>query len=811
MTPTQAQVQRQVELEQRWVHRAAERYREQQQARIEAGRGSETASAQKLFKLMIEEATELLEEMIEKKASARGRPSAAMSLVKKVQPEFAIKVGMSELFNSAALGKHMVQDAYVKIGTRIEDQVKFSRFKDLHPDYYDTLMQSFKRNGTENYRHRHRVLTRKLREFNVCWNDWTNVERAKVGNLVAECILFSTAIFELYKTGPRSGKFVRLTDDAMNWIEQFDDVAQWLQPQGGPMLVPPLEWDGMWGGGFYTPEMQSRFPFVRTRYKNRVERRSDFTKHQAAANKLQKTAWNINAPVLDVLIWIIERNLGELVDLPSTLPIPVPPSPVEGVAKEDFTQEQEEAFSDWKREASISYTMERKRHAKALSLHGIRSTASWYRDKDFWFTWTADSRGRLYPVATSLSPQGADYSKGLLKFKEGKRVGKRGGFWLLVAGANLYGYDKETYRDRALYTMQELKDGAVRVAENPYDIDALKFIADADKPLQFLAWCFEFRQWLEEGEDFVSHLWFGMDGSCNGLQNFSALLRDPVGAYATNVGPSDKPNDIYAQVLDVAVRKLTAAAKLGDVHAARALQLELSRKTTKRSVMTLPYGLTKLSSRDYVSEWMREKHPELLTDFIEFRLIRDALNEAIWESIGEVVVAAVQAMKWLKQAASRLTRNKRAIEYTGPTGFYVVSEEHQSKSIKIDSVVEGAKAFRIRRFTDKLDGVKQANGIAPNYVHHLDVAHLVFTMLREEVQHIDSWMMVHDDYGTHFADADALYTAIREAFVELYDGVDHLQRFIDEITEGSRIKFPDKPELGSFDITEVRESKYFFG
>jgi DNA-directed RNA polymerase len=39
-------------------------------------------------------------------------------------------------------------------------------------------------------------------------------------------------------------------------------------------------------------------------------------------------------------------------------------------------------------------------------------------------------------------------------------------------------------------------------------------------------------------EEFVSHLPVAFDGSCNGLQNYSMMLRDEVGGAATNLVPS---------------------------------------------------------------------------------------------------------------------------------------------------------------------------------------------------------------------------------------------------------------------------------
>jgi len=46
------------------------------------------------------------------------------------------------------------------------------------------------------------------------------------------------------------------------------------------------------------------------------------------------------------------------------------------------------------------------------------------------------------------------------------------------------------------------------------------------------------------------------DGSCSGIQHYSAILRDPVGSAAVNLAPDTKPHDIYKDVAEVAKIKL---------------------------------------------------------------------------------------------------------------------------------------------------------------------------------------------------------------------------------------------------------------
>ena len=88
----------------------------------------------------------------------------------------------------------------------------------------------------------------------------------------------------------------------------------------------------------------------------------------------------------------------------------------------------------------------------------------------------------------------------------------------------------------------ELQDWAItKVGEEPL---INKWWMDADKPWQFLRACIEYVKVKTEPE-FVSHLPITVDGSCNGLQHFSAMLRDEVGGKAVNLTMTDDPQDIY--------------------------------------------------------------------------------------------------------------------------------------------------------------------------------------------------------------------------------------------------------------------------
>jgi len=53
-----------------------------------------------------------------------------------------------------------------------------------------------------------------------------------------------------------------------------------------------------------------------------------------------------------------------------------------------------------------------------------------------------DFRGRVYPIPPHLNHIGADLSRGLLEFSEGKPLGDTGLRWLKIHLANKMGKDK---------------------------------------------------------------------------------------------------------------------------------------------------------------------------------------------------------------------------------------------------------------------------------------------------------------------------------------------------------------------------------
>jgi len=133
----------------------------------------------------------------------------------------------------------------------------------------------------------------------------------------------------------------------------------------------------------------------------------------------------------------------------------------------------------------------------------------------------------------------------------------------------------------------------------------------------------------------------------------------------------------------------------------------------------------------------------------------------------------------------------------------------------VKTAINGKLVFlTMYRDKDKLDRRRQSQGVAPNFVHAADASHLMLTVLRANQEGINNFAMIHDSFGTTAGDAEDMFRIVREAFVEIYDTVNVLGAFKEEIegqlTLTNRIKMAELPESGTLDISRVVESRYCF-
>lgn len=534
----------------------------------------------------------------------------------------------------------------------------------------------------------------------------------------------------------------------------------------------------------------------------------DLTEEYACLNALQQTEWRINKNVLDVVqnLWDNGQQIGKL---PPRDDLPLPPYPF-GKDRKELTEDEKAEFRNWSRRRSTIYSENNRSVSKRIQVERTLQVAKQYAGYDrFYYVWQNDFRSRKYASSTFLSPQSADWSKSLIEFSEAQPVNNwDDARWLCIHGANLYGNDKVSLNERERWSWEFAENEAHKIVDNPYDYTLWQ---EADKPFQFLAWCYEISALLRNGWGHETRLPVSADGSCNGIQHLSAILRDERGGKATNLVPSELPQDIYSQVAEEATLSMQSD---NNPLARLCLDFGIDRKITKRPVMIVPYSGTRHACRQYIVEAMEDKiksgTPNPFGDDL-FDASAYIANH-VWDAISQVIVSAREVMNYVKSVGDVYAEQNRHMEWVTPTNWLVIQEYNELEQKRIKTHINGnVVSLSFPKDLDSVHKKRTGLGSSPNFIHSLDASAMTKTINTCYTRGIQDFAMVHDSYGTHSPAMNTMSEVLREEFVNMYEQYDVLHNLRNHaiITLGTE-DIPLPPEQGSLQLRDILKSDYFF-
>lgn len=519
-----------------------------------------------------------------------------------------------------------------------------------------------------------------------------------------------------------------------------------------------------------------------------------------ALNAVQDTPWAINTWMADIAAQVWDEG-GRLAGMPAVYGEPMP----DRLPDDVWAAMTREARAAHRAIMADIHTVNNRAESKRLYTIDCLTTTRQLRDRAaIWYPHFVDFRTRIYPASNrGPHPQASDFGKSLIHFARGRALGPTGLRWLAIRAANCYGQDKLPLAARVQWVadhLMEIED----CANNP--LDGSRFWTDADEPWGFLATCRELSIAFgsDNPEAFLSHLPIPLDGSCNGLQHLAAMGGDVVGAEATNLLPSTQRNDIYETVAALVRRQVADDATTGNPEAI-AWAGNVTRTTVKRAVMTTPYGVTPLGIRD-----------QLISDGHVEHAARDRrgpaanyMRDCIVRAVGSTVVSAKEVMGWLQDCAKSLGRAGLPLRWTTPAGSLVQQAYRVETTRRINTL---AGEFRISEPTKDgmLDARKAALAAAPNVIHSFDAAHLQMTVAKLHDLGVQDYSMIHDSYGVHAGLTDLMGATLRDVFAEIYTKDRMASLWADFEIGAGQVDLPPPPERGELDVSQVRDSEFFF-
>ena len=729
-----------------------------------------------------------------------------------------------------------------RIAQTIEDEAHLQAYITSKPDNLAEFKEGFKHRCGEHYKHYY-AMNKAMKEANFHWTPFDDeAGRALSGKLV-EMLIKTTGLFttETTKGGTKINTLTTISPTQLfidTWNKN-ETILLGNTYRSVPMIIKPKPWTAYNEGGYYgvLSPFYSLLRIMRVKstfyynYMHKLEQ-TDLSKVTRAINAVQETPWTINRKVLAVVEEIIEMG-GDIGGIPRKQPLPELPNLVG-----DYTPKE---LKEHKKKKMNRIKAENRRKAKMTRCVAMLQIAKQYAPYHaIYFPCNMDFRGRVYPIPT-FSFQGDDFTKGLLLMQDTPPcTDEKAEYWFRIAGCEFFGNDKVSFDDQIKWT-HDNEEAILSVAADPLG-EARDFWANSDCPIEFLGWCFEYEEILKYKKTHNNSVigWtcgipVAFDGTCSGLQHFSAALRDEIGGSAVNLLPGDKPRDIYgivAEKVNVQLKKDAMngtpdeatknkkgepITKYGTKSLAQMwLAYGVNRKVTKRCVMTLAYGSKQYGFKGQIIEDTLEPAIEEGRGdmFVASKpALATYLAKLIWQSVTVTVVKAVEGMKWLQEVASLVCQNDNAVTWHTPMGL-PVQQNYMERNIKTFRMrfMGTIKRFYIPELTGAVAGRKQAQGIAPNFIHSMDASHLQWSINRCLDKGIKHYSMIHDSYATCPAQADTLFHTVREAFVEMYTTNDVLMNFKEDMQGlvAPDVKIPDPPVKGTLDIKCVLESLYMF-
>lgn len=852
-----------------------ERFKKALERQIERGEVCDNAVARPLLDTLVPAIMVKYSEFMNTKG--RGRPHVSKQYLSQIESGTAAFITVKTIL--AILAKEEsapLQRVAMAIGGNLQDEVQYGRIRDEEAKHFKDKVKANldKRQGyvfKKAYMQavEHGMLAQG--ELESTHEVWPKDHVFHVGVRMIEMAIEATNLVGIERKfagiPDKDHQAVHLTEEYVAKLTSRAHALAGISPLHQPMVVPPKPWTGVRGGGYWA---RGRRPLnlIRVGSKRALERYNDVEMPQVlhAVNTIQNTAWHINERVLAVANAIVGWDNCPVSGIPSLNPA-VKPSVEAGICNDkgelieaieldaEGNPVCEVQFKKWKRNAAGIYRREKARQSKRLSLEFTLEQANKFAGYPaIWFPHNLDWRGRVYSVPM-FNPQGNDMTKGLLEFAKSMPIGSDGAYWLAVHGANCAGVDKVSLDDRVKWVAD---NEAMILASAADPLDCTWWAEQDDAAFCFLAFCFEWADYVNGGrkETFESRIALAFDGTCSGLQHFSAMLRDEVGGAAVNLLPADKPQDVYGIVaieVNKVLNKLAAEGdddrtevkedkKTGEITekfvlgtktlARQWLEFGVNRSVTKRSVMTLAYGSKKFGFAEQVREdtvgpaidkgnGNMFTHPSQACQF---------MAGLIWDAVSVTVIAAVNAMDWLQKSATLISteiKDKKTgeivkpalpVHWTTPVGFPVWSEYRVQDQKEIDCLFLGTHRLRAKiNMKDgvKIDAKKQASGIAPNVVHSCDASHLMLTVVKcHDVYGINSFAMIHDSFGCHAGNAHLMFKGVRETMVDTYEQHDIIQEFYegfhDQLHSTQLDKMPELPAKGNLDLKQILLSQYTF-
>lgn len=722
------------------------------------------------------------------------------------------------------------------------------------------------------------------------WSEWPEDVVRSVGAILisavyAGCDHFHTQIvpranenFDVTQVGTKSEqaktfkeRFIGLTDEAQQHLEEHNELLDGLSPLFAPMLTEPNPWHLDSDGPYKDPALAKLVPMVKhcgpdqKKAIKEAQESGQLDQCMEALNLLQSVPYEVNEYVVEAVEWLMDSDNAKKVDSFPTLVKHTVPKRMDK-AEFDLLDTDEQIDKYVEREELVKGNREAVANRLNINRHLGEARELLVFDR-FHLPHQFDTRSRVYHTS-EFGHHANDYLRGMFMFKNKTEITAENSKFLALQLANTYGdgpnklgLDKKSFDVRQEWVEAHVDE----IMEAGFDYKAgFEFWSQADDSCQFLAACRDYAMYcktVEDGKAYFSGLPIGLDATQSGIQHYAAASLNEADGFLVNLKENSEPQDLYTACMDLANRLIDnditrlEEMDLGDpandneeptpevvklrkqlVNAKllKSPEGKLSRKVVKRNCMTWAYssrryGFAKQLQKDWMADLSKKvrdpEHPMTEHPFGKDRGHSTShylagINE---RAISTVVKSAADGMAFFQKCAAALAEEGKHLKFVTPMGFPMFQyyrTETGTRRQKIwlfdreTRLVDKTARASFRCYDESVKRAKSINAVSPNIIHSMDASHLMLTVLTCSANGVRDLMVVHDSFSTTVGNAQTMWDSIRDSFVQLYDGycvyTDLLEQVKEQLDDPDNADLPEQiPEKGTLDIHEVKNSPYF--
>ena len=653
-----------------------------------------------------------------------------------------------------------------------------------------------------------------------------NAQDIRIGTALIDCVINSGAnLFGRGKLFSKCGKkfayVVYMTESGKDVLQvAHSEVIRRLSFTSPPLVVPPIPWTTNYDGGMHNK--RATIMKMKTPEGFKELKATPLTKVYPVLNKLQETKWKVNSFVLDTISELFELNMIDPQSprklrrlyggLPTSEIMEADTIIVKeryGILNDDNRFVNKDDFIKWRRDieaTKIALDGEMGRRIQLITAIGEAKRYAVF--DEIYFSYTLDSRGRVYTQQSVLTPQSSAEVKAMLEFAEGQKLTERGEYWFKIHTANVFGKDKDDFESRIKWFGDNI-DIIRRIGNNP--LESLGDWAYADSPFEFLAAC---KAWVDHEAGLPVYVPIQLDATNSGVQIYSGLLGDLEGAETVNIVDIGTRADVYQIVADKVNEFLVSkkypkmfevitsdgVIKRQTTHIeATSITGKITRTIVKQNVMTVPYSVSKRGMSDQLwdiidTAKLHEKEWWEGDPWVVNRLLTDLNHEAIYDTIPGARIGQDYLV-----SLAMLCNDKEGMLYTTPIyEIPVVQKKPKVVTTEVETVL--GRLSIVNWIPNSLDKLSQKNGSAPNYIHSIDS-----TLLLRVIETMSVRIgVIHDCFMSHANDGDELQLRFKEAYIEIMK-MKPLELIGKQLDPDGTIEVP---YIGTLDLERVMNSKY---